>query len=86
MSAQTQPVSTIDSILDPDALARLDAVACHQNSSRSEIIREAVDNYLKELALLEEAVERGRADIRAGRVYTQEQVEDYFRKLGVDLD
>ncbi len=72
--------------LDPATIARLNEFAQNQNRSGDAIIEEALNGYLKHMAWLEAEIEKGRKDIREGRFYTQEEVEEKFRKLGVNLD
>lgn len=86
MSEQTQPQAAVSTRFTPDTLARLNEIAQSRQCSRSEIIKEAVDGYLNSLAWLERAVQKGRDDIKAGRVVSHEEVKNKFRKLGLDVD
>ena len=70
--------------LDETTLTRLDAIAASQKCSREDLLREAVRNYL-ELAELKAAVEKGRADVARGAVYSAEEVESYFARKRNDL-
>lgn len=65
--------------LDEATLIRLDAIASSQECSREDLLREAVRNYL-EFIELKIAVEKGRADIARGAVYSAEEVESYFSR------
>ena len=86
MSTQAQTQAAVSTRFTPDTLARIDEIAQNRQCTRSEIIKEAVNGYLNSYLWLEKAVQKGRDDIKAGRVYSQEEVEDYFKNLGVDLD
>ena len=64
--------------LDQARLARLDAVAAAQSTSREAIINEAVDNYLKDVAQLRAEVKAGRDSLANGKALSNEEVELYF--------
>lgn len=70
--------------LDETTLIRLDAIAASQECSREDLLREAVRNYL-ELAELKAAVEKGRADVARGAVYSAEEMESYFARKRNEL-
>ena len=63
--------------LDPDLEARLDAVAKRMGRSKSHLAREALREWIEDLALLEEALRHP----DAGKTITHEQMK---RELGLD--
>ena len=67
-------------------LTRLDEAANAMDRSRSALIKEAVSRYLDYLVWYQGEVERGAADLAAGRVRTQAQVKDRVRGLGFHVD
>ncbi len=81
--AAAQSVSTR---FAPDTLARLDAVSRTRNSSRSDIIKEAVDGYLDAMVWLEGQVRLGLDDLENGRRISHENLKAKYRTLGVDVD
>ena len=70
--------------LDEMILTRLDAIAAAQDCSREDLLREAVMDYL-ELKALKVDVEKGRADVARGAVYSAEEVDCYFSHMREDL-
>lgn len=63
--------------VDDTTLARLDAIACTQSRSRSELVHEALTTYIELLEISRE-VEAARTDFANGDVYSSEEVESYF--------
>ncbi|HWG20163.1 MAG TPA: ribbon-helix-helix protein, CopG family [Terracidiphilus sp.] len=66
---------TISFRISAENVEELDAVARNMERDRSYVLNEAVDRYLEENRRLADIVERGREDIRAGRVYAHGDVE-----------
>src|ERR1700737_789939 len=76
-------------VLDKKSSRQLDDLAETHAGNRSLVVREAIGLYAAMEASLEEIesnpefvkrMERSAADIRAGRVYTQEEVERHLPK------
>src|ERR1700676_5219595 len=76
-------------VLDKKSSRQLDDLAETHAGNRSLVVREAIGLYAAMEASLEEIesnpefikrMERSAADIRAGRVYTQEEVERHLAK------
>lgn len=78
--------TTVSTRFDADMLTRLDEAANAMDRSRSALIKEAVSRYLDYLVWYQGEVERGAADLAAGRVRTQAQVKDRVRGLGFHVD
>ena len=70
--------------LDEMTLTRLDAIAASQDCSREDLLRQVVMAYL-ELKDLEVGVEKGRADVACGAVYSAEEVERSFSHMRESL-
>jgi predicted transcriptional regulator len=58
-----------------DSVDQLDEIARNLERDRSYVLNEAIEHYLEERRRFEAMVEEGREDIRAGRVYSHEEVE-----------
>lgn len=66
---------TISFRIATERVEQLDEIARNMERDRSYVLNEAVDRYLEEYRRLAQMVENGRKDIRAGRVYSHEDVE-----------
>jgi predicted transcriptional regulator len=73
-------------VLDKKSSRQLDELAESRGGNRSRVIREAIAVYADQEAYLEsvesdpkfiEMMEKSAADIKAGRVYSQEDAEKY---------
>ena len=69
-----------------DTLARVDELAQSRNCTRSEIIKEAVDDYLEEQIWFAQKVEQGLTEMRKGRVVSHVKVKEEIAKLGYSVD
>ncbi len=76
-------------VLDKKSIQLLDELAETRAGNRSQVVREAIGLYAAMEASLEEIeanpkfiemMERSAADIRAGRVHSQEEVEKHLAK------
>jgi predicted transcriptional regulator len=76
-------------VLDKKSSQLLDELAETRAGNRSQVVREAIGLYAAMEASLEEIeanpkfikmMERGAEDIRAGRVYSQEEVEKHLAR------
>jgi predicted transcriptional regulator len=70
--------------LEPELRDAFMAAAAAADRPASQIMREMMRNYVKQdreyVAWLQRKVDEARADIAAGRVHTQEEVEAHFAK------
>jgi len=66
---------TISFRIAPEKVAQLDSIAKAMDRDRSYLLNEAVENYLSEQQRFAAMVEEGRTDFRAGRFFTDEEVE-----------
>lgn len=64
--------------LDPPTTEALDALAQELDRSRAWIVAKAVERYVKEELEFIAFIKEGEADIDAGRVHSQEEVEAMF--------
>jgi predicted transcriptional regulator len=71
---------TISFRIESEKVAQLDAIAKTLDRDRSHLLNEAVENYLGEQRRFNAIVEDGRADIRNGRTFSQEEVEGMVGK------
>ncbi|MGA3082318.1 MAG: ribbon-helix-helix domain-containing protein [Terracidiphilus sp.] len=66
---------TISFRIAPEKVAQLDLIAKAMDRDRSYLLNEAVESYLSEQERFAAMVKEGREDIRAGRTFTQDEVE-----------
>jgi len=66
---------TISFRIDADKVAELDTIAKTMDRDRSYLLNEAVTNYLSEQKRFVAMVEEGREDLRNGRSFSHEEVE-----------
>ena len=71
--------------LKDDQKARLDALAEARHETVADVVAEAVSQYLEYDDWFAAEVEEGLADIRAGRVYSLDEVAAEFRQKIADL-
>ncbi|WCB47271.1 CopG family ribbon-helix-helix protein [Nitratidesulfovibrio vulgaris] len=72
--------------LDDDTLARLDAVAASSSSTRSAVIKDAVEQYLEYDAWFRQQVAVGQQASRNGDVVAHDEAKARIRALGVHVD
>ena len=76
--------------LEPELRDAFMAAARHDDRPASQIVREFMRDFVKQdreyVTWLKRKVDEARADIEAGRVYTQEEVEAHMDKLMADLE
>jgi predicted transcriptional regulator len=70
--------------LDERTLQALDALAAQSRRPRSFLIQQAIDAYVTQQSWALAAIQRGAADVAAGRVVTIEQVWARLHERGVD--
>jgi predicted transcriptional regulator len=62
----------------PETTKRLDKLAAMTRRSKSFLANEAIERYLAEEEDFIASIKRGLADVKAGRVYTSEEVRNYL--------
>ena len=76
--------------LDAELRDAFMAAAKHEDRPASQIVREFMRDFVKQdreyVAWLQRKVDKARADISAGRVHTQEEVEAHMDRLIADLE
>ncbi|MDR2892697.1 MAG: DUF6290 family protein [Deltaproteobacteria bacterium] len=77
-----QTAQAISTRFNPDTLARLQEIAEHRNCSRSELIKEAVLEYLEHQIWFKSKVEQGLDDLDAGRITSHADMKEKIRELG----
>lgn len=75
--------SIITARIDSDLAKRVDALAADYDRSRAWIVARAIADFLDREEALLVAIKEGEADIAAGRVHSQEEVEAMF---GIERD
>ena len=64
--------------IEPELSDRLDQLARDYDRSRGWLVSRAIERYVDEESQLLAMIREGEADIEAGRVFTQEDVETMF--------
>ena len=76
--------------LEPELRDAFMAAARHDDRPASQIVREFMRDFVKQdreyVTWLNRKVDEARADIEAGRTYTQEEVEAHMDQLVADLE
>jgi len=76
--------------LEPELRDAFMKAAKHGDRSASQIVREFMRDFVKQdreyVTWLRHKIDRARADIAAGRVHTQEEVEAHMDQLIADLE
>ena len=70
--------SVVTSRLSVDILADVDRLARELDRSRAWIVAKAIERYVSEELEFIEFIKEGEADLDAGRVHSQEEVEAMF--------
>jgi predicted transcriptional regulator len=71
--------------MDADTLGRIDGLAVELKRSRSWVIKEAIERFLDYEEWYIQEVRKGIDEVSRGEVATPEEVEDRFRKYGVNV-
>jgi predicted transcriptional regulator len=69
-----------------DIISRLNEAALLQSRPSSEIIQDALEDYLNAESWLGAEIQRGLDDLEAGRTISHDAVKEKYRKLGIDVD
>jgi predicted transcriptional regulator len=78
----TSPTRSVISVhTKPEVSERLNALASATRRSKSFLANEAIERYLSEEESFIASVERGIADVKAGRTYTTEQALERIKKF-----
>ena len=64
--------------IEPDLNDRLEQLARDYDRSRGWLVSRAIERYVDEESQILALIREGEADIEAGRVFTQEEVEAMF--------
>lgn len=70
--------SVVTARIDGDLASRLDALAADYERSRAWIVARAITQFVEHEENLIAAIKEGEADIAAGRVHSQDEVEAMF--------
>ncbi len=70
--------AVITARIEPELGDRLDQLARDYDRSRGWLVARAIERYVDEESQLLAMIREGEADIEAGRVFTQEDVEAMF--------
>ena len=71
--------ATLTVTLSIEIAGKLADFAKRDNSTADRVVAQALEAYLDREADIVRAIERGRADLRAGRVFTQPEVARHVR-------
>jgi predicted transcriptional regulator len=71
--------------MDADTLGRIDGLAVELKRSRSWVIKEAIERFLDYEEWYIQEVRKGIDEVSRGEIATPEEVEDRFRKYGVNV-
>jgi predicted transcriptional regulator len=70
--------AVITARIEPELSDRLDQLARDYDRSRGWLVAQAIERYVAEESQFLALIKEGEADIEAGRVFTQEEVEAMF--------
>lgn len=73
----------ISTRFDDNTLIRLEEMADNLGTSRSSIIKNAVNHYLEYLTWYDEEARQGEDDIERGDFKTHDDIKAKFKRLGV---
>ncbi|HJQ55813.1 MAG TPA: CopG family ribbon-helix-helix protein [Vineibacter sp.] len=76
--------STVTARLPRKLVGQLERIAKKARRSRSFVMREAVEAYVGEREAFLAAINRGLADVKAGRVVSHERVKTWIDSWGTD--
>ncbi len=71
--------------MDEDILGRIDGLAKELKRSRSWVIKEAIERFLDYEEWYIQEVRKGIDEVSRGEIATPEEVNDRFRKYGVNV-
>ena len=78
--------TTVTARLPRKLVTELERLAKHERRSRSFVVREAVEAYIGERDASLAAIDRGLADMRAGRVVPHSQVKAWVDSWGTEAE
>ena len=70
--------TVITARIEPELSDRLDQLARDYDRSRGWLVAQAIERYVAEESQFLALIKEGEADIEAGRVFTQDEVEAMF--------
>ena len=77
---------TISARLDPETAKKLDMLVKSTARSRSYLVAEAVETYVKDQAWQIGAIQEGIKDADKGKFATEKEVKKVFKKRGLNED
>ena len=77
--------SPITTRLDQETLEKLEKLAQATQRSKSFLVAEAVDKYLREQEWQVEAIKKGLAQAEKGQFAADKEVRTFFKKRGIDV-
>jgi len=80
------PSMPITTRLDKDVSEKLERLARATRRSKSFLVAEAVDKYLREQEWQVEAIKKGLSQAEIGQFAADEDVRAFFRKRGIDVE
>lgn len=78
--------ATVSAKLDPEIAKKLELLVKATARSRSYLVAEAIETYVKDQAWQIEAIEEGLKEANKGKFATESQVKKTFKKWGVNED
>ncbi len=78
--------ATVSAKLEPAIAEKLDLLAKATARSRSFLVAEAIETYVKDQAWQIQAIQEGIKEADRGNFATDEEVEKVFKKWGVNED
>lgn len=78
--------ATVSAKLEPSIAKKLDLLAKATARSRSFLVAEAVETYVKDQAWQIQAIQEGIKEADKGNFATDEEVKKAFKKWGVNAD
>jgi predicted transcriptional regulator len=86
MGVPIMPSLPITTRLDKDTLEKLEKLAQATRRSKSFLVAEAVDKYLKEQEWQVEATKKGLIEAERGQFAADEEVRAFFSQRGIDVE
>ena len=78
--------ATISAKLEPSVAKKLDLLAKATSRSRSFLVAEAIESYVKDQAWQVQAIQQGIKEADRGNFATDKEVKKTFKKWGVNED
>lgn len=78
--------TSVSTRFDAETLARLDEIAQGRGKTRTDIIKEAVTNFLDYDFWFQEKVAQGLKDLDEGDIVSHDEVKNSIRAMGFHVD